>query len=208
MKKNIKLYFFVYIIAFVLLTIFIQNSYAIGLIYGNIISASTCMPIAGAKISSVYNNNATNISAASGAYSLALGLGNWTIYVKANGYYSENYTTPYIYNIELNHNFALLPFNGKIGTCLKSIKNITIPLIVPIANNTNSTKTPITTPSIANTTPKNNTFSTVPQSNNSIYIIAIIILVIIVLIVLLKRRNKKAPLVEEHFIHPQELIKQ
>jgi len=202
-NSNLILYFS-YIAIFTMLAA--TTPYATGLIYGKIISASTCLPISGAKIYSSYNNNATNVSAQNGTYALNLGIGNWTVSVNAAGYYPESYKTPYVYNIELEHNFALLPYGGTIGSCLSGLKNTTIPSTVPSSNTTPQPKIP--QPTINNTIPKNTTAATAPQqSNTDIYILIAVVLVIIIIIILLKKKRKVQPSVEEHFVHPQELIK-
>jgi hypothetical protein len=85
--------------------------------YGKILSASTCAPISSAIISSPYNNNAYNISKANGNYTLVLGTGKWSVSLKANGYYSGSYPTLYEKNGAVNINLALVPIGGFVEAC-------------------------------------------------------------------------------------------
>ena len=95
-------------------------------LHGRVISASTCNSISGARIFSQYNDNAYNISAPDGNYTLVLGTGNWTVSLSANGYYSGSYNTTYETNGALQHNFALIPIGGTASNCTSSVANTTV----------------------------------------------------------------------------------
>ncbi len=140
-------------------------------LYGTVISASTCAPIAGAKISSPFNNNAYNISSASGNYLITLGEGSWTITASDNGYVSGNYTTPYESTGALQHNFALITLGGSVGNCLTGKSNVTV-------INNNATTTPTTTPTNS-TSPSGQTASS--GGNNTGLIIAAGVIIVVVI---------------------------
>jgi hypothetical protein len=176
-----------------LLFLYIPFAFSAGLgwvLNGNIISASTCLPVPNANISSAYNSNASNISSASGAYLLVLGTGNWTIFVKASGYYSEQYATPFITNGGLTHYFALLPINSKVSNCWKNISNITGPSFSTPQNISNVSVPPQVTNKSKNITSANSISNKTSSTNNNLIMIVVII-IIIAIILFMKKRHKK-----------------
>ncbi|MGC8572012.1 MAG: hypothetical protein ACP5LH_01900 [Candidatus Micrarchaeia archaeon] len=187
----------VFLLIVLLSIILIQVGFSAGLgwvLNGKIISAATCLPIKNATIISAYNNNASNLSSSSGTYSLILGTGNWTVYVRANGYYTLSYNTPYITSGALQHSFALLPLNNTSSSCWINITNITGPSISTTpSNNVPPGSIPVLPKQ--NTTPvTSNQTSVKPTTSNNLNLIEIIVIIIIVIIIIaafiIKRRGK------------------
>jgi hypothetical protein len=93
------------------LAMVMQLSSASGLgwvLNGTIVDAGTCTPIAGANVTSPYNGNAYNISNSNGGYRLVLGTGNWTVTIKAAGYGTSFFNTPYETAGGVTYNFLML----------------------------------------------------------------------------------------------------
>ncbi len=171
-----------------LVTLLTPYSFGFGwILNGNVINAATCAPIVGANVSSPYNNFAFNITNKVGNYSLPLGTGNWTVTVKATGYSSGSFLTPYESAGGLTHNFALVPTGGSTGSCLSGISNETV------INSTKTTVTPGVNPNVTTSAPSTNVTSVSQPSGGltSDVVVAVIVIIIIAVVAYSMTRKKK-----------------
>ncbi|MFI5412678.1 MAG: hypothetical protein ACHQX1_02200 [Candidatus Micrarchaeales archaeon] len=147
-------------------------------LYGNVIDASTCNAIAGARISSPYNNYASNMTNSYGSYRLILGSGNWSVTVGAAGYNNGSYLTPYYSTGAWQHNFSLVPTGGMARStpCFgqtTTVVNATTTTITPgVGANQTSTTVYVAPPSQAP--------ASTQSSNSSTWIIGGIVVVLII----------------------------
>ncbi len=185
-------------ITFTLLISISQFASASGLgwvLYGNITSASTCLPIAGAKIVSPYNNYAYNITNSNGEYRMILGSGNWSVTVSAAGYNNGSYLTPYYSTGAWEHNFSLVPVGGTARTTPcngATVINVTQTTITPGVN------TYQTTSIVQNTTSVLSASSSSGISGSEAAGIAIVVIIIIVIVAYFAMQGKKKPPEHHH----------
>lgn len=177
---------------FIMVTMLAQYAGASGIgwvLYGNVISASTCLPISGANVSSPYDSYAHNITNANGGYQLILGTGNWSVTTSASGYVGGSYLTPYETAGALNKTFALLPVGGVAGNCLSKnttvITNITETTVTPGVNQTQMNTTSVATTAAPTTTATSN-------GNSDLWIgIVIVAVIVIIAYFLMKKKPSK-----------------
>lgn len=157
---------------------------------GDIVSASTCQPIAGANVTAQYNDYSFNITNQYGNYSIVLGTGNWSVIVNAEGYWMGVYNAIYHYNGGMTENLALLPLNGTVGSCFPYMKNTTYLQNQQIL--ANSTTIGTTTISTSYSTTIQGTGNKGGFSYNyiEIAIASFIVICLLILIVLILRKGK------------------